>query len=63
MVAKRQAPPGRIDVGGWAEHYATRPYGHYKAEVYRLFVDVLRSLGSEIRILDVGAGPGHLARE
>lgn len=52
-----------IDIGGWAEHYATRPYGHYKAEVYGLFVDILACLSPKARVLDVGAGPGHLARE
>jgi len=52
-----------MDVGRMAQHYATRPYGHYRAEVYRLFIDVLAWLRSPIRILDVGAGPGHLAHE
>jgi SAM-dependent methyltransferase len=53
----------RIDLGGWAEHYASSPLGHYKKEVYALFVDVLARLRPGARILDVGAGPGHLARE
>ncbi len=53
----------RIDVGGWAEHYASTPLGHYKKEVYALFVDLLARLREGARVLDVGAGPGHLARE
>lgn len=52
-----------MDVGNLAQHYAARPYDHYRKEVYQLFVDILGCLGSESRILDIGAGPGHLARE
>ena len=52
-----------VDVGGWAQHYATRPYGHYKHEVYQLFIDILAALRGHPRILDIGAGPGHLCRE
>jgi SAM-dependent methyltransferase len=53
-----------LDFGGWAEHYATRPgYGHFKEEVYPLFVQVLARLPSGARVLDLGAGPGHLAGE
>lgn len=51
-----------IDIGGWAQHYATRPLGHYKPEIYRLFMDFLRLLPDGARILDIGAGPGHLTR-
>jgi len=53
----------QIDLGGWAEHYAASPCGHYKKEVYGLFVDILKRLPAGAGILDVGAGPGHLARE
>ncbi len=52
-----------MDVGGWAECYAARPYGHHKAGVYPLFCDVLACLASRARVLDIGAGPGHLAYE
>jgi SAM-dependent methyltransferase len=52
-----------IPGSGWAEHYATRPYGHYKQEVYQLFADILATLSARSKILDVGAGPGHLAYE
>jgi SAM-dependent methyltransferase len=52
-----------MDVGGWAEFYAAQPYGHHKHEVYRLFVDILACLRRPLRVLDIGAGPGHLALE
>jgi cyclopropane fatty-acyl-phospholipid synthase-like methyltransferase len=52
-----------IDVGGWAKHYATRPYSHYKQEIYSLFIDVLSCLKPEAHVLDIGAGPGHLTYE
>ena len=60
---KRRIPPSRIDYGGWAEHYASRPYANFKLEVYPLFVDILASLPDGICVLDIGAGPGHLAFE
>lgn len=56
-------PPSRVDFGGWSEHYASRPYANFKFEVYPLFVDILASLPDAIRVLDIGAGPGHLAFE
>jgi len=56
-------PPSRVDYGGWAEHYASRPYANFKFEVYPLCVDILASLPDGIRVLDIGAGPGHLAFE
>ncbi|MBN1808811.1 MAG: class I SAM-dependent methyltransferase [Planctomycetes bacterium] len=53
-----------IDVGGWAEHYVSQPfYGHYKDEVYPLFIDLLALLPDGMRVLDVGSGPGNLAME
>lgn len=56
-------PPSRVDYGGWAEHYASRPYASSKFEVYPLFVDILACLPDGSRVLDIGAGPGHLAFE
>ena len=53
----------RVDYGGWAEHYASRPYANFKFEVYPLFVDILACLPDRSRVLDIGAGPGHLAFE
>jgi SAM-dependent methyltransferase len=52
-----------MDVGEWAEFYAALPYGHYKRETYALFTDVLACLRRPLRVLDLGAGPGHLAAE
>lgn len=63
MPRKKKVLLSEIDVGAWAGHYATRPYGHYKQEVYQLFIDVLSLLPAEARLLDIGAGPGHLAVE
>ena len=42
---------------------SSRPYGNFRHEVYPLFVDILASLPDGIRVLDIGAGPGHLALE
>ena len=56
-------PPSRVDFGGWAGHYASRPYANFKFEVYPVFVDILASLPDGVRVLDIGAGPGHLAVE
>lgn len=51
------------DGGAYAECYANKPHGHYKEEVYPLFVEFLAALGDGARVLDIGAGPGHLAVE
>jgi len=59
----KKVPPSRIDYGEWAEHYASRPYANFKFEVYPLFVDILASLPGGSRVLDIGAGPGHLTFE
>jgi SAM-dependent methyltransferase len=57
-----------VDGGAAAEGYADLPYGHYKHEVYPLFNAILDAAdasagGAGIRVLDIGAGPGHLAVE
>lgn len=52
-----------MDFGGRAKQYASEPYGHFKREVYRLFVAIISRLASGARVLDIGAGPGHLAAE
>jgi SAM-dependent methyltransferase len=50
--------------GGYAEHYTSMPYGHHKYEVYSLFGEIIAALAlGSPRILDVGAGPAHLALE
>jgi len=59
----RNVGPSPVDFGGWAEHYVSRPYGNFKFEVYPLFVDILAAMPDGIRVLDIGAGPGHLAFE
>ena len=51
------------DDGEAARCYAEKPYGHYKEEVYPLFASVLAALPDDGRVLDVGAGPGHMAYE
>ena len=51
------------DGGEAARCYAEKPYGHYKEEVYPLFAGILDGLGDGVRVLDVGAGPGHMAFE
>ena len=48
---------------GWAEHYASMPYGQYKHEAYPLFARILDHVGPAARILDVGAGSGNLETE
>lgn len=63
MAGKKKVLLSTMDVGGWAEHYASRPYGHFKKEVYNLFIDILGCLPPKARVLDIGAGPGHLAFE
>lgn len=53
-----------LDFGGWADHYASQPfYGHFKDELYPVFVKLIASLRGGARVLDIGAGPGHLAVE
>ena len=52
-----------VDGGAAAESYAGMPYGHYKSEVYPLFGAILDAFGDDVRVLDIGAGPGHLAVE
>lgn len=63
MTGKKKILLSAMDVGGCAEHYASRPYGHFKKEVYNLFIDILECLPPKARVLDVGAGPGHFAFE
>ena len=62
-LAHPEIPPMKNDFGRWAEHYVSIPYDNYRAEVYGLFVDVFKHIKSLARVLDVGAGPGHLAYE
>jgi SAM-dependent methyltransferase len=62
-LARSEIRPMKNDFGRWAEHYVSIPYDHYRAEVYGLFVDVFKHVKSLARVLDVGAGPGHLAFE
>jgi SAM-dependent methyltransferase len=56
-------PPMKNDFGGWAQHYASIPYDHYRMEVYQLFIDILDHMKRHSRVLDVGAGPGNLEYE
>jgi 2-polyprenyl-3-methyl-5-hydroxy-6-metoxy-1,4-benzoquinol methylase len=56
-------PPMKNDFGGWAQHYASTPYDHYRLEVYQLFIDILDQMKRHSRVLDVGAGAGHLQYE
>ncbi|MFO8006958.1 MAG: class I SAM-dependent methyltransferase [Candidatus Brocadiia bacterium] len=51
------------DDGSAARGYADAPYTHYREEVYPLFGELIAALGAAPRVLDVGAGPGHLAVE
>jgi SAM-dependent methyltransferase len=50
------------DVSDKAEFYASAPHGHHKHVVYPLFIDILAALAAR-RVLDIGAGPGHLPVE
>lgn len=52
-----------VDGGRLAQYYAAKPYGHYKEEIYPLFAEILDGLGDGVRVLDIGAGPGHMAYE
>jgi SAM-dependent methyltransferase len=55
--------PMKNDFGGWAQHYVSIPYDHYRMEIYHLFIDLFAQMKSSSRVLDVGAGPGHLSYE
>jgi len=61
--AQSNMPLMKNDFGFWAQHYLSIPYDHYRAEAYDLFVDIFKHVKSLARVLDVGAGPGHLAYE
>jgi SAM-dependent methyltransferase len=52
-----------VDGGEAARAYAEAPYGHHTEEVYSLFGRILDGMGDGIRVLDIGAGPGHFAVE
>ncbi|MGD2174766.1 MAG: class I SAM-dependent methyltransferase [Candidatus Brocadiaceae bacterium] len=52
-----------VDGGSAARSYARSPYTHYREEIYPLIGQILDGLGDGIRVLDVGAGPGHCAAE
>jgi SAM-dependent methyltransferase len=52
-----------LDGGKRARRYTAMPYGHYKEEVYPIFGEILDGMGDDIRVLDIGAGPAHLAYE
>ncbi len=62
-MAARRVSMWDADGGEAARCYAEKPYGHYKQEVYPLFAGILDGLGDGVRVLDVGAGPGHMAFE
>lgn len=55
--------PMKNDFGEWAQHYLSIPYDHYRMEIYQLFIDLFGQMKSSARVLDVGAGPGHLSYE
>jgi 2-polyprenyl-3-methyl-5-hydroxy-6-metoxy-1,4-benzoquinol methylase len=61
----KQPVLSEIDFGGWAEHYAKDSgfYGHFKDEIYPLFIEFLSQLPDAARVLDIGAGPGNFAAE
>jgi cyclopropane fatty-acyl-phospholipid synthase-like methyltransferase len=63
MPGDSRMPLMKNDFGGWAQHYASIPYDHYKVEVYQLFIDIFVRMKSHTRVLDVGAGPGNLSYE
>ena len=56
-------PLMKNDFGEWAQHYVSSPYDHYRMEVYHLFIDIFGGMKSLDRVLDLGAGPGHLSYE
>ncbi len=51
------------DVSDKAELYTWGHYGHHKHVVYPLFIDTIGALKRHARVLDIGAGPGHLELE
>jgi SAM-dependent methyltransferase len=55
--------PMKNDFGEWAQHYLAIPYDHYRMEIYQLFIDLFAQMKTSDRVLDVGAGPGHLSYE
>jgi SAM-dependent methyltransferase len=63
MQPKSKIPLMKNDFGGWAQHYASIPYDHYRQEAYQLFIEILVHLKSHSRVLDVGAGTGNLSYE
>jgi SAM-dependent methyltransferase len=63
MAHDSQMPLMKNDFGDWAQHYLSIPYDHYRMEIYHLFIDIFAQMKSHARVLDVGAGPGHLAHE
>jgi SAM-dependent methyltransferase len=52
-----------LNGGELAHLYASLPYGYYKEEIYPIFCELLDAMGDDIRVLDVGAGPGNFALE
>lgn len=52
-----------LNDGELARCYDSLPYGYYKEEVYPMFSEILNKIGDGIRVLDIGAGSGHLAFE
>jgi SAM-dependent methyltransferase len=51
------------DISDKARYYAHHSYGHYKSEVYPLFVNILSTLDNGSTILDIGGGPGNMPYE
>ena len=52
-----------LNDGKLAHLYASLPYGYYKEEIYQIFCELIDAIGDGARVLDIGAGPGHLAIE
>jgi len=48
------------DVAARARFYAWAPFGHYKQEVYAYQAMALATFPAGSRVLELGAGPGHL---
>lgn len=53
----------RMDLldGRLAKQYAAMPLGYYKEVTFPYFAELLDLMGSDVRILDIGAGCGHFA--